>query len=218
MPATRASARRRARDASASDDDAPEEVSGRGARADVARRRGDERAARAAAEARDGAARVARRRAEDARARARAEARATTTAAAMAAAAADDELEALPARVVDAVFGEKKRARRDDDALDAREARAVGRNGERKKKKGKKARRRAYERDGFDVVALDAEDDDDGGTVPKTASDFMRARLMEKHARSGEMLRDVRTGRIPNAFARRVTTRERARRGGRIPM
>ena len=203
MPATRASARRRARDASASDDDAPEEVSGRGARADVARRRGDERAARAAAEARDGAARVARRRAEDARARARAEARATTTAAAMAAAAADDELEALPARVVDAVFGEKKRARRDDDALDAREARAVGRNGERKKKKGKKARRRAYERDGFDVVALDAEDDDDGGTVPKTASDFMRARLMEKHARSGEMLRDVRTGRIPNAFARR---------------
>jgi hypothetical protein len=27
--------------------------------------------------------------------------------------------------------------------------------------------------------------------------------LMEKHARSGEMLRDVRTGRIPNAFARR---------------
>ena len=207
MPATRRSARatttRGARDASASDDDAPEEVSGRGARADVARRRDDERAARARAKASENAAKVARRDAEDARAKAKAEARTKRTEAAMAAAAADDELEALPESVVDAVFGEKKRARRDDDELDAYEAHMGERKREKKKKKGKKAKRRAYERDGFEVVALDAEDDDGGGAGPKTASEFVRARLMEKHARSGEMLRDVRTGRIPNAFARR---------------
>ena len=167
MPATRRSARatttRGARDASASDDDAPEEVSGRGARADVARRRDDERAARARAKASENAAKVARRDAEDARAKAKAEARTKRTEAAMAAAAADDELEALPESVVDAVFGERKRARRDDDELDAYEAHMGERKREKKKKKGKKAKRRAYERDGFEVVALDAEDDDGGG-------------------------------------------------------
>ena len=55
----------------------------------------------------------------------------------------------------------------------------------------------------MEVGARGADDGGGGGAVPKTASEFVRARLMEKHARSGEMLRDVRTGRIPNAFARR---------------
>ena len=74
---------------------------------------------------------------------------------------------------------------------------------QRKGKKSKKAKRRVHERDGFEVVALDADEDDANRARPASALDFMKGRLMDKHARSGEMLRDVRTGRIPNAFARR---------------
>lgn len=106
----------------------------------------------------------------------------------MVAVVVDDEFEVLLESVVDVVFGEKKWVRCDDDELDVYEVYMGEWKWEKKKKKGKKVKRRAYERDGFEVVALDVEDDDGGGGGLKMVSEFVCVRLMEKYVWLGEML------------------------------
>jgi len=211
---------RRGRDDEESDDDAPEEVTGSSARAAATARRGAEReATRARREETKAAAAAAKKRREAERVAEAKKKKKTNEENAKKAAAdededededEDDDLEELPDDVVDAL-GRRERgepsetgeSESDEDAA-AFEAHLNG-GKKRKKLKGKKVKRRAYERDGFEVVALDVDGEDDGpgASVPTSAMDFMRSRLLEKHARSDEMLRNAKTGRIPNAFARR---------------
>lgn len=224
MPAT--TRRRRARDDVHDDDvhsgsdesDAPEEVTGSSARAAATARRGAEREATRAKREETKAAAAVKRRKEAARvAEVVKKKRTKEEKAAADEADEEDDLEELPDDVVDAL-GRRERGERnggggetsesddDDEDAGAFEAHVSG-GKKRKKPKGKKAKRRAYERDGFEVVALDVDGEDDGAGggvgTPTSAMDFMRSRLLEKHARSGEMLRNAKTGRIPNAFARR---------------
>ena len=136
----------------------------------------------------------------------------------MAAAAADDELEALPESVIDAVFGEKKAARRDDDELDAYEAHMGERKREKKKKKGKKAKRRAYERDGFRGRGAGRGRRRRGGGGAEDG-ERLYAREIDGEARAvGGNAARCAHGANPERVREAVTTRERARRGGRIPM
>lgn len=218
MPAT--TRRRRARDddvhSGSEDSDAPEEVTGSSARAAATARRGAEREATRAKREENKAAAAVKKRKEAERVAEVVKKKRTKEEKAAADEADEDEddLEELPDDVVDAL-GRRERGERnvggetsesDDEDAGAFEAHVSG-GKKRKKPKGKKAKRRAYERDGFEVVALDVDGEDDGagGVVgaPVSAMDFMRSRLLEKHARSGEMLRNAKTGRIPNAFARR---------------
>ena len=194
--------------ASDSDDDAPpEEVSGAAGRASARRARESERDARvrvketAKALKRKRAAAENERRAVEARERVGREEGEDVGGAKED--EEDDELEALPQDVIDAVLRKKSSDGDGESAYDAYEAHIGEKRREKKGKKSKKAKRRVHERDGFEVVALDADEDDANRARPASALDFMKGRLMDKHARSGEMLRDVRTGRIPNAFARR---------------
>ena len=201
--------RRAASDDEDDDDEAPEEVTRDASRAAAAARRDAERdASRALREAKK--AREGKKREE---AIARKDARAEAGGKKARAKDEEDELEELPEDVVDALARDGRRRRERDaggessasdddnerDAYEAYESRG------KKTKKSVKVKKSRYERDGFDVVALDAaEDEDDHGVVaPRSAMDFMRDRLINKYARSGEMLRDSKTGRIPNAFARR---------------
>jgi hypothetical protein len=216
MPTTTRRRTRRGRDDEESDDDAPEEVTGSSARAAATARRGAEReATRARREETKAAAAAAVKKRREAERAAEAKKKKTNEENAKKAAAdededEDDDLEELPDDVVDAL-GRRERgepsetgeSESDEDAA-AFEAHLNG-GKKRKKLKGKKVKRRAYERDGFEVVALDVDGEDDGpgASVPTSAMDFMRSRLLEKHARSDEMLRNAKTGRIPNAFARR---------------
>ena len=219
MPTTTRRRTRRGRDDEESDDDAPEEVTGSSARAAATARRGAEREATRARreETKAAAASAVKKRREAERAADAKKKKKTNEENAKKAAAdedededGDDDLEELPDDVVDAL-GRRERgepsetgeSESDEDAA-AFEAHLNG-GKKRKKLKGKKVKRRAYERDGFEVVALDVDGEDDGpgASVPTSAMDFMRSRLLEKHARSDEMLRNAKTGRIPNAFARR---------------
>ena len=217
MPTTTRRRTRRGRDDEESDDDAPEEVTGSSARAAATARRGAEREATRARreETKAAAAAVKKRREAERAAEAKKKKKKTNEENAKKAAAdededEDDDLEELPDDVVNAL-GRRERgepsetgeSESDEDAA-AFEAHLNG-GKKRKKLKGKKVKRRAYERDGFEVVALDVDGEDDGpgASVPTSAMDFMRSRLLEKHARSDEMLRNAKTGRIPNAFARR---------------
>ncbi|XP_022838304.1 unnamed product, partial [Ostreococcus tauri] len=189
-----------------SDSDAPEEVSGARGRAEATRARANARAAvRAAA-----AAAKTRRPAARSNARARGDdgtETATTTAwtaSADDARADEDDLEALPEDVVAGALGDGRRGGEKRRAFDAYEAHVGGKKRvKRSKRERREAKRRTYERDGFEVVALEGARGDETAEPPTAAVDFLRARLMDKHARSGEMLRDTRTGRIPNPFARR---------------
>lgn len=204
MPRTRASVAQGARE---SDSDAPEEVSGARTREEDAKRREDARAARAAA-----AAATRKRRESDERARR--EAREAREAVKMTsrsdvgggsrAGGGDDELEELPREVIEAALRPSASGKK--RAFDAFEAHVgMVKRAKRTKKERREAKRRAYEKEGFEVVALDGNEGVEGEApaAPATATDFLRARLMQKHARSGEMLRDARTGKIPNVFARR---------------
>ena len=210
MPTTRATRSTRAALAGEderSDSDAPEEVSGARGRAEATRARANARAAvraaAAAAKTRRPAARSnARGRGDDGTGTA-----ATTavrTASADYARADDDDLEALPEDVVAGALGDGLRGGEKRRAFDAYEAHVGGKKRvKRSKRERREAKRRTYERDGFEVVALEGARGDEKAEPPTAAVDFLRARLMDKHARSGEMLRDARTGRIPNPFARR---------------
>lgn len=114
----------------------------------------------------------------------------------------DDELQELPREVIEAAM--RPRASEKKRAFDAYEAH-VGKvkRAKRTKKERREAKRRMYEKEGFEVVALDRDEGVEGEAPSATAVDFLQARLMAKHARSGEMLRDTRTGKVPNVFARR---------------
>ena len=202
MPRTRS---RAAEEARASDSDAPEEVSGARTREEDAKRREDARAARAAAA-------EAKRKRRESDERARREARAERDAVKTVARAdadggptargGDDELEELPREVIEAALRPSASGKkRTFDAFEAHVGKV--KRAKRTKKERREAKRRAYEKEGFEVVALDGDEGVEGEAPAATATDFLRDRLMQKHARSGEMLRDTRTGKMPNIFARR---------------
>jgi len=116
----------------------------------------------------------------------------------------EDDLEELPEDVVREMSRRRAIGGRGDRLGDDERENGGARDG--KKKKGEAMRKRSrYEREGFRVVALDAAEDEDerGVSAPRSAMDFMRERLIDKHVRSGTMLRDSKTGKVPNAFARR---------------
>jgi hypothetical protein len=133
------------------------------------------------------------------------------SAASAAAAAVGDDLEELDEEVLAYVAATENKTlenessdEEEEEEDDEREAYEAYERGEHMN--GGRMKRKTWKRDGFDVVALDVEGHEvDGVEEARSmkAMDFMRERLINKHARSGEMLRDSRTGKIRNNFAQR---------------